>query len=106
MAAKLAEQVGQTPVLALLGNLHTLKKVDWHRTITHASPYVAEILVSQNYLIYSYAQLGTDRHCNSRSRFITTDKPEATQLINSKLIALLNALEKEEAANVVDGVIL
>ncbi len=106
MAAKLAAQVGQAPVLVLLGNLHTLKKVDWHRTVTSASPYVAQILVSQGYHIHSYAQLWTDRECDSRNRFISADELEATQLINNKLMALLNAVETKQASDTIEGIIL
>lgn len=106
MAAKLVAQVSQTPVLALLGNLHTLKKVDWHRAVTNASPYAAEILVSQGYRIHSYAQIWTDRDCDSRKRFISVDNSQITQLINNKLMALLNAVETKQAADAIDGIIL
>jgi hypothetical protein len=102
----LAEQVNQAPVLALLGNLHALKKIDWHRAVSSASPYVAQILVSQGYRINSFAQLWMDRHCNSSKRFISAEEPQATQLINNKLIALQNAFEAKQAADVIDGIIL
>ena len=47
MAERLAKQISQAPILALLGNLHTLKRVDWHTSMSKAFPYVAEILVSR-----------------------------------------------------------
>jgi uncharacterized iron-regulated protein len=106
MAEKLAEQVGHNPVLALLGNLHNLKKVDWNLALINALPYVGEILISKGYRINSYAQIWTDRNCNSRNRFISADEPEATRLIQRKLIALLNAFEAKKAIDAVDGIIL
>jgi hypothetical protein len=90
MAEKLAEQIGHNPVLAL----------------TNALPYVGEILISKGYRINSYAQIWTDRNCNSRNRFISADEPEATRLIQRKLIALLNAFEAKKAIDAVDGIIL
>lgn len=105
MAAELAEQVSQDPVLALLGNLHALKKIDWDMTMTSESPYVAEILISQGYRINSFAQIWTDGDCDSRNRLISADEPEATKLINSRLVALLNAFETKKASDTIDGII-
>ncbi|MDP2225260.1 hypothetical protein [Nitrosomonas sp.] len=68
MAIKLAEQAGQAPILALLGSLHTLKKVDWNPTITKKEPYVAEILASEGHDIKTYPQHWTERTCNSNYR--------------------------------------
>ena len=58
MAIKLAEQVGQAPVLALLGSLHTLKKADWNPAMIKKEPYVAEILAVQGHNVKSYPQFG------------------------------------------------
>lgn len=106
MAGKLAEQVNQTPLLVLLGSLHTLKKVDWNLDTTKESPYVAELMASRGHKIRTFPQIWTDRDCNTRSRLIPADKPEATKLLNSKLIALLNAVEKKNASEAIDGIIL
>ena len=46
MARILEHKAGTAPILALLGNLHTLKKVDWD--LEKPSSYVAEILTSLN----------------------------------------------------------
>ena len=54
---KLANQVNQAPILGLLGNLHTLKRVDWYTSTSKAFPYVSEILVSQGHRIKSYPQI-------------------------------------------------
>jgi uncharacterized iron-regulated protein len=106
MARKLAEQVNQTPLLVLLGSLHTLKKVNWNLYTTTGSPYVAELMASRGHKIRTYPQIWTDRNCKTRSRLISADLPEATKLLNSKLIALLNAAEKKKASEAIDGIIL
>ncbi len=106
MAVKLAEQVNETPLLVLLGNLHTLKKVDWDLTMTKGTSYVAEILALQGHDVKTYPQIWTDYACSTWSRFIPADTPEAVKLINSKLIAKLNAFESKAAIGVIDGVIL
>lgn len=106
MAIKLAEQVGQAPILALLGSLHTLKKVEWNPTITKKEPYVAEILVARGFNVKSYPQVWKERACNTRNRLIPADQPEAVELLNIDLIALLNATESKIAADTIDGVIL
>jgi hypothetical protein len=49
MAKKLLDNIGQDPLIALLGNLHTLKKIDCNKSISKVSPFVAEILASQGY---------------------------------------------------------
>jgi uncharacterized iron-regulated protein len=105
-AAELAEQVSQYPVLALLGNLHALKKIDWDMAMTNESPYVAEILISQGYRINSFAQIWTDSDCDRHSRIVSADEPEATDMINSRLVALLNAFETKRASDTIDGIIL
>ena len=106
MAIKLAEQVGQAPILALLGSLHTLKKVDWNPTLTKKEPYVAEILAARGFNVKSYPQVWLDHACNTRNRLISSDQPEAVELLNIDLIALLNATESKIAADTIDGVIL
>jgi len=106
MAIKLAEQVGQAPILALLGSLHTLKKVEWNPTMTKKEPYVAEILASEGHDIKTYPQHWTERTCNTRNRLIPVDQPEAVKLLNNKLFALLNASKPKAAINIIDGIIL
>jgi hypothetical protein len=104
MAKILVEQLSQVPILALLGNLHTLKKVEWN--FTKASPYVAEILVSLNYRIQTYPQAWLDKTCGTHNQLVPSDRKEATEIINNNLISLLNASEYETVKDVVDGVIL
>lgn len=106
MAKILNEQVSQAPILALLGSLHTLKKVNWNLAMTKGKSYVAEILTSQGHNIKTYPQLWAERSCNSYSRFISTDNPEALRLVNNNLISLLNAFKTDTAINTVDGIIL
>jgi len=106
MAIKLAEQVGDIPVLVLLGNLHSLKKVDWDLSMTKGSPYVAEILSSQGYNLKAYPQIWMDETCNDQYRFIKTDKVEAVRLLNDHFVSMLNAFEYKTVVGVVDGIIL
>jgi len=108
MAIKLAEQVSETPILVLLGGLHSLKKVNWD--FSKGKPYVAEILSSQGYNIKTYPQIWLDKSCSPpkqlKNRFIPAEKPEALALLNDHFISLLNAFNYESAIDVVDGVIV
>ncbi len=99
MAKILNDQISEVPILALLGSLHTLKKVNWNLAMTKGKSYVAEILESQGQNIKTYPQLWAERSCNSYSRFITTDNPEALRLVNNNLISLLNAFKTDTALN-------
>ena len=69
MAISLARLVGETPVLALLGSLHTLKKVNWDLSMTNGSPSVAEILSEQGYNVKSYPQVGLDTECGNSLQY-------------------------------------
>lgn len=106
IAENLANQVNQTPILALLGNLHTLKKVEWNPSMSETFPYVAEILVSQGHRIKSCPQIWLDRTRDAHNRFISSSEQETARLINCSLISLLNASELKTTNDVVDGVIL
>lgn len=106
MARKLAEQVNQAPLLVLLGSLHTLKKVNWNLAMVDESPYVAGLMESRGHKIKTYPQIWTDHNCNTRNRLIPADEPEATRILNNQLVALLNASEKKEASEAIDGIIL
>jgi len=106
MSKILNERASHTPVLALLGNLHTLKKVDWNQAMTKGKLYVAGILTSQGSNVKTYPQMWVDRACHDWNQFIAADKPEATTLVNSKLISLLNAFKTEAASDTIDGIIL
>ncbi|SFM82073.1 hypothetical protein [Nitrosomonas communis] len=106
MAERLAKQVRQAPILALLGNLHTLKRVDWYTSVSKVSPYVAEILVSQGHRIKSYPQIWLDKECSIQNGLISSDEQKTVSLINRSLISLLNAAKYETVNDVIDGVIL
>jgi uncharacterized iron-regulated protein len=54
MATQLRPMVGSSPVLVLLGSLHTLRKVDW--TVKSGRPSVAEILVNQGIKVKTFPQ--------------------------------------------------
>ncbi|SDZ07335.1 hypothetical protein [Nitrosomonas sp. Nm58] len=106
MAENLANQVSQTPILALLGNLHTLKKIEWNPSLSDAFPYVAEILVSQGHRIKSYPQIWLNKECSFQNGLISSDQQRTVSLINHNLISLINASKYETVNDVVDGVIL
>lgn len=106
MAINLANQIGAAPVLVLLGNLHSLKRVDWDLSMSKGSPFVAEILSSQGYNIKTYPQIWTDETCDDQKRFIKTDREESLYLLNNNYISILNAFEYKTAIGVIDGVIL
>ena len=110
MAINLTKHVG-TPILVLLGELHTLKKVNWDLSMTtHSFPSVAEILSNQGYHVNSYPQQGLETDCASpqqlRNRYIPANTTEALRLLNTSLFSLLNAFEPDSAVGVVDGVIV
>lgn len=106
MAIQLTDKVGQAPVLALLGNLHTLKKVDWNPALVKKEPYVAEILAARGFKVKSYPQVWRDRTCNSKIRLISADEPNASKLLNTDLFALLNASKPETGTDIIDGIVL
>lgn len=99
-------RLSPAPILALLGNLHTLKRVDWHTSVSKGFPYVAEILVSQGHRIKSYPQIWLDKRCSTQNRLVSFDEQKTVDLINRSLISLLNASKYETVNDVVDGVIL
>lgn len=105
MAKILEHKAGETvPILALLGNLHALKKVDWD--LEKPSPYVAEILTSLGYQVRTFPQAWQEKTCNSHNRLLPPDSIDAVNLINSSIISLLNAYEYKALDGVVDGVVL
>jgi len=101
MAINLAK--ADKPILALLGNMHTLKKVVWSNTT--GLPFVAGILNKQ---VNSYPQLGLSTECNKPLlwRLVPADTPEALELLNKHTFSLLNTDEPDSAVSVVDGIIL
>lgn len=106
MAKELANQVGKSPILALLGSLHTLKLVEWNSDLTRKFAYVAELLTNEGYTVRTYPQIWKDRECNTHYRFIKADEPEATGLVVDDLFSILNATKPDSVQSVVDGVVL
>lgn len=104
MVKILENQKMDVPVLALLGSLHVLKRVNWERD--NASSFVAEILEKRKHKVKSYPQIWTDRNCYTNNRMVASNTEEAAKLINEHLISLLNASEYQTVSDVVNGVIL
>lgn len=105
MAMQLMKRAGEIPVLALLGNLHTLQRVNWDPAKVEYSPYAAEILASGGGNVRTYPQLWPEEDCASQPRFIDPDSSESRELLNNNLVALLNAFDYQTARGVVDGII-
>jgi hypothetical protein len=108
MAERLANLVGDRPILVLIGALHTLKKVEW--LVKSGKPSVAELLASKGFNVRSFPQRWIPDQCRageSRHRhFVSADAPEALTILNNSLISLINARPHESAQVVVDGFIL
>ncbi len=56
MALKLADHIGKTPILILLGGLHTMKKIDWNLSMTKGKRFVSEILSKQGFRVRTFPQ--------------------------------------------------
>lgn len=106
MALTLAQQNENTPVLVLLGALHTLKRVDWKIESGRAS--VAETLTRWGYRVNSYPQRWLPRTCadNRTAVFVDDRSPLAPGILNGSLMSLINARAHKSAVGVVDGFIL
>jgi len=111
MALNLMNQSKETPILVLLGALHSLKKVNWDLSMTKGFPFVAEILNKQRINVKSYPQIWLDSECNSNNeklgyRLISNQSDEALNLLNNHFISMMNAYEFNSAIDVADGVIV
>jgi hypothetical protein len=103
MALKIAEQVGDAPVLALLGNRHTLQRVKWNDGIV--SPSVAEILAATGRTAKTFLQNWPEPCSADRAgRFYDVDRP-ATLLTLQQIFSVMNANTPKSAIGVVNGVI-
>jgi len=108
MARLLMEQPENTPVLVLLGCLHTLKRVDWLNTTGRAS--VAELLTRWGYRVNSYPQRWLSDNCANgdmqKGRFVKAESPQALTILNDSLMALINAKPHHSAVDAVDGFVV
>ncbi|OAH98803.1 hypothetical protein [Methylomonas methanica] len=108
MANRLSEFPRDKPILALLGGLHTLKKVKW--TIKSGEPFVAEILVNHGLPVKIYPQNWQPERCKNgqgrSSRYVNADDPEALQILNESFMSLINAQRHRSTQDVVDGFLL
>ena len=108
MALSLAEHAGNTPVLVLLGALHTLKRVGWLNTAGRAS--VAEILTRWGYRVNSYPQRWLSDNCadgdTKVSSFVKAESHQALTILNDSLMSLISAKPHKSVADVVDGFVV
>lgn len=108
MANRLSEFPRDKPILALLGGLHTLKKVKW--TVKSGEPFVAEILADHGYQVNSYPQNWQPERCENgqgrSSRYVNADDPAALQILNESFMSLINAKRHQSTQDVVDGFLL
>jgi hypothetical protein len=106
MALSLAEQSENAPILALLGALHTLKRVVWKNTT--GRPSVAEILTARGFSVHSYPQRWIPDKCagNRIGSFVSDKSPQALALLNGSLMSLINAKRHRSVSGVVDGFVV
>jgi hypothetical protein len=106
MALSLAEQPENAPILALLGALHTLKRVDWKHA--YGRPSVAEILTARGFSVNSYPQRWLPDQCanNRTAAFVDNRSPRALGILNGSLMSLINAKAHRSAVGVADGFVV
>jgi hypothetical protein len=108
MADSLADFPTDKPILALLGGLHTLKKVDW--TAKSGEPAVAEILVKRGFRVKSYPQRWLPEKCENEQgrtgRYVRADNSEALPILNDSLMSLINAKPHRSTRGVIDGFVV
>lgn len=108
MAGLLAKQVGNKPILVLVGGLHTLKRIDWTRP--DGKPPVAEILAKSGVAVHSYPQRLLNDTCGGdaimQGRFMEADNPKALDIINRTLVSLVKAKPLKSLKDAVDGLVL
>jgi uncharacterized iron-regulated protein len=108
MAARLANLVGDRPILVLVGALHTLKKVDW--LVKSGKPSVAEQLATKGFQVKSFPQRWIPEQCGAgesrHQRLVNAEMPETLGILNGSLMSLINAKPHESAQGVIDGLIL
>lgn len=111
MALSLAEQTAHadTPILVLLGGLHTLQRAVW--TVSSGKPSVAEILVDRGFRVKTFPQSWIPYNkCagnNPRiSSFVNGKSPQALTILNDSLMSLINARRPKSTSGVVDGFVV
>ncbi|PPD42378.1 MAG: hypothetical protein CTY16_14775 [Methylobacter sp.] len=108
MAGLMAKQVGNKPVLVLVGGLHTLKRIAWTRP--HGKSPVAEILAKIGIAVHSYPQRWLDGSCGDpaamQGRFMKADNPKALDIINRTMVSLVKAKPFKSLKGAVDGLVL
>lgn len=108
MATLLAKQVGNKPILVLVGGLHTLKRIDW--THPGGKPPVAEILAKSGIAVHSYPQRWLNDTCGGNAimqgRFMEADNPKALGIINRTLVSLVKSKPLKSLKDAVDGLLL
>ena len=108
MALSLAEQVGDAPILVLLGALHTLKRVNWNNRT--GRPSVAEILTARGFSVKTFPQRWIPDNCAGNELrtgvFVSGKSHQALTLLNESMMSLINAKPHESASGVVDGFVV
>ncbi len=110
MTLKLAEQVGDKPVLVLLGALHTIQKITWVPAKDGHPPLVAQLLLAKGYQIKSYPQRWLEPKICPEGKhrvaiFYRADQPKALAILNESLLSLIRTIPPKTANDVVNGVI-
>lgn len=110
MASRFKQKISTTPIIALLGNLHSLKAIKWDLSMTKGKLFVAEILNKQGISVSSYPQVWQENSCSDKQslqfRLVPNNSNESLSLLNSHFINNLNAHEFKSSEGVVDGLIV
>lgn len=110
MTLKIAEQVGDTPILVLLGALHTIQKITWVPAEEGHPPLVAQLLLAKGFQVKSYPQRWPEPvNCSDGKprvgRYYRAEQAEALAILNESLLSLIRTKPPATAADVVSGVI-
>jgi len=90
-----------TPWAILVGNLHTLKQVNWYPNV-HGKPFLAELLQGDGYDVFSIIQSWPDKECTERSS-------EYISNVRKPLLHLLEpvaAYTPDQPKNAIDAAII
>ncbi len=107
MVKQLRRYAGRLPVFVLVGNLHTLKIVNWDLSqVGKPQPNLAKSLLMDGFRVKSFPQVWLTESCESYVADVTSEPDEIVTSVNEHLITLLNAFAFQSTAKVVDGVIV
>lgn len=106
MTEQIMGMIGDRPVIVLSGNLHGLKTVEWHATVTRPKRYLGETLKLAGIRVATVLQ---DWHPSDCTRYkptmLSTEDPKSLPVL-TRIMDPLAATTPSNAATVMDGVIV